>query len=121
VLFLAHRYAEAIDALTRAARWGTGDKPLYRAHLALAQLAAGCAVTRLQETFDDLAAAPCGQGYGRFVLGHLAYAGGAWSTARRLLEAFVARTERERPTLALALGGELEMARATLHKIREKS
>src|SRR5262249_37342644 len=40
-LFLAARYDEAIAALTRATRWGTRDKPLYRAHLALAKVASG--------------------------------------------------------------------------------
>jgi len=117
VLFLAHRYTEAIASLERALRWGTRDRPLYRAHLALARLAAGEAVDDLQETIDELAAAPCGQGYGRFVLGHLAYAARAWPAARRYLEAFVRRTEASPAALAIALAGELEMARATLAKM----
>ena len=117
VLFLAHRYAEAIAALERAVRWGTGDKPLYKAHLALVRLAAGEPVAGLQATIDDLAAAPCGQGYGRFVLGHLAYAAGGWPAARRYLGAFVRRTEAARPVMALALDSELKMARATLAKM----
>src|SRR5262245_5559850 len=50
VLFLAHRYAEAIAALDRAVRWGTHDKPLYRAHVALVRLAAGERVSDLQST-----------------------------------------------------------------------
>jgi tetratricopeptide (TPR) repeat protein len=116
-LFLAHRYAEAISALERAVRWGTRDKPLYRAHLALVRLASGERVGDLQSTIDDLAAAPCGQGYGRFVLGHLAYAAGAWPAARRYLEAFVRRTESSRSSLAIALEPELKMARATIAKM----
>ena len=116
-LFLAHRYPEAIAALTRASRWGTSDKPLYRAHLALAKIAGGDAVVRLQETIDALAEAPCGQGYGRFVLGHLAYAAGAWPVARRYLEAFVKRTLGGRAALGIALEGELRMAKATLSKM----
>ncbi|HEY6463488.1 MAG TPA: tetratricopeptide repeat protein, partial [Polyangiaceae bacterium] len=117
VLFLVHRYAEATAALARAARWGTRDKPLYRAHLALVRLATGEHVDDLQATIDQLAAAPCGQGYGRFVLGHLAYAAGAWPAARRYLEAFVRRTDASRPSLAIALEAELRMARATLAKM----
>jgi len=117
VLFLAHRYAEAMAALERAVRWGTRDKPLYRAHLALVRLAAGEQVGELQATIDELASAPCGQGYGRFVLGHLAYAAGAWDAARSFLRAFVKRTEGARPALALALDGELKMSRATLAKM----
>jgi tetratricopeptide (TPR) repeat protein len=117
VLFFNHRYAEACTALERAVRWGTGDKPLFRAHLALVRIAAGERVDGLQSTIDDLAAAPCGQGYGRFVLGHLAYAAGAWEPARRFLEAFVRRTENAGAVRALSLDAELKMARATLAKM----
>lgn len=117
ILFLAHRYAEAIAALARAARWGTTDKPLYRAHLALARIADGEVVDDLQGTIDDLAHAPCGRGYGRFILGHLAYASGAWTPARLYLEAFVKRVAGGRKAAAIALVGELTMARATLLKI----
>jgi tetratricopeptide (TPR) repeat protein len=117
VFFLARRYAEAIAALSRASRWGTHDKPLYRAHLALAKIAGGDVAPHLQETIDALAEAPCGQGYGRFVLGHLAYAGGAWPVARKYLDAFVKRTESGRIALTIALEGELRMARATLAKM----
>lgn len=119
-LFLAHRYVEAIAALNRAVRWGTRDKPLYRAHLALARIAAGEPVDTddLQETIDELADAPCGQGYGRFVLGHLAYAAREWAAAKRYLDVFVKRTESGRVATSIALAAELRMARATLAKMR---
>jgi tetratricopeptide (TPR) repeat protein len=39
LLYLEHRYGQAVSALTRAARWGTTDKPL--GHLALARCAQG--------------------------------------------------------------------------------
>jgi tetratricopeptide (TPR) repeat protein len=116
-LFLAQRYAEAAGALDRAARWGTKDKPLYRAHLALVQIAAGEEVDDLQDTINALAEAPCGQGYGRFVLGHLAYAAGEWHAARRYLDAFLKRTSTSRPALSIALEGEVRMATATLAKM----
>lgn len=118
-LFLARRYAEAEAALDRAARWGTKDKPLYRAHLALTRIAAGADVDviDLEDVIHTLAAAPCGQGYGRFVLGHLAYAAGEWETAKRYLEAFLKRTGASRPALGIALEGEVKMTRATLAKI----
>ncbi len=116
-LFLASRYAEAIGALARAARWGLGEKPLYRAHLALAKIAGGNKVTDLQKTINDLAESPNGQGYGRFILGHLAYAAGEWVAARKYLEAFVKRTGAQRPSMSIALEGELRMARATLKKM----
>ncbi len=117
VLFLAHRYPEAIAALARATRWGDRDKPLYRAHLALARIAGGEPVKDLQRAIDELAAAPCGQGYGRFVLGHLAYAAGEWAAARRYLEAFVRRTDAARPAMAVALEPEMRMAKGTLAKM----
>ncbi len=117
VLFLAQRYSESIAALTRATRWGTRDRPLYRAHLALAQIAAGDMVNDLEETIQGLAESPCGQGYGRFVLGHLAYAAGQGTVARRYLEAFLHRTQTSRPALGIALEGEVHMTRATLAKI----
>jgi hypothetical protein len=118
VLFLARRYAEASSALQRAARWGTHDKPLYRAHLALVRIAAGERVQDLQATIDDLASAPCGRGYGRFVLGHLAYAAGERDAARRFLEAFVRGVDAPaRPELKKTMSGEITMARATLAKL----
>lgn len=116
-LFLLHRYAEATVVLGRAVRWATHDKPLYRAHLALVHLAMGQRVDDLQSTIDDLASAPCGRGYGRFVLGHLAYAARKWPVAQRYLHDFVHRTESGRRALAIALDGELQMARATLRKM----
>lgn len=120
VLFLAKRYGEAEAALTRAVRWGTHDKPLFQAHLALVRLAAGESVDDLQQTIDRLVAAPCGRGYGRFVLGHLAYASGHWDAAERFLRAFVDRNEAAGPARILALRGEIEMARATLQKIAKR-
>lgn len=119
VLFLAHRYHESSAALERAVRWGTRDKPLYRAHLALSRIAGGerLVASSVQSAIDDLASAPCGQGYGRFVLGHLAYAAGEFGAARRYLDAFVKRTEAARTAMGIALAGELKMAKATLAKM----
>lgn len=117
VLFLAQRYDEAIRALAQAARWGTRDKPLYRAHLALAKIASGERVENLDAIFKELAEAPCGQGYGRFVLGHLAYAAQERSIAKRYLETFVKRTKSAPSLQAIALSGELQMSEATLAKM----
>jgi tetratricopeptide (TPR) repeat protein len=116
-LFLAHRYPEAIAALTQAARREGRDRPLYRAHLALARIAGGEPVKNLQQTIEALAKAPCGQGYGRFVLGHLAYAAGEWTAANRYLTTFVERLSGGRVARGIALEGELHMSRATLGKI----
>jgi hypothetical protein len=117
ILFLTKRYSEAASALARAVRWATREKPLYRAHLALVRIAAGERVENLRTTIEDLSAAPCGQGYGRFVLGHLCYAAGAWDLARTFLQAFIRRTESAPPSLTISLQGELTMSRATLVKM----
>jgi len=117
VYFLAGRHQDAISALTRAARWGTTDKPLYQGHLAVARCAGGEAVPELADLIGRLADVPAGQGYGRFVLGQLAYYDQRWDEARRYLEAFVERSEGGRAALAIALGGEIALARATLAKL----
>lgn len=114
VLFLAERYTEAESAMTRALRWGTTDKPLYEAHLALIEAAAGRPRADLATLRDRLEAVPAGQGYGRFVLGQLAYQDGDHEAARRHLEAFVRRTGGGRVALAIALAGELDLAQRTL-------
>jgi tetratricopeptide (TPR) repeat protein len=115
--FLAKRYDDAISALSRAARWGTTDKPLYQGHLAIARCARGDTVPDLGELFERLASVPAGQGYGRFVLGHLAFHAGRWADARAHLEGFVSRTTGGRTALAIALEGEIDLARATLSRL----
>ena len=117
VLFLAHRHDDAAVALARASKTSAGEKPLYKAHLALARIAGGENVGDIQKTIDALVASPSGQGYGRFVLGHLAYAAGAWKVAQQYLQSFVERTREKPPAMAVALEGEIRMARATLKKI----
>jgi tetratricopeptide (TPR) repeat protein len=117
MLFLAHRYREAIAALAIAAKRGKGDRALYRGHLALARIAGGEPVVDLQATIEALAAAPGGRGYGRFVLGHLLYAAGEWSAATRCLRGFVRELESGRTAKTIALEGELRMSRATLAKM----
>jgi tetratricopeptide (TPR) repeat protein len=119
MLFLAGRHEEAIAALGRAARWGTTDKPLYVGHLALAKCHAGQKVRGLGDVIDRLDACPAGQGYGRFVLGQLAYHTSQYEQARRWLEAFVERTRQGRHATQVALRGELAMARATLEAMEE--
>jgi tetratricopeptide (TPR) repeat protein len=117
--FLAHRYDDAISALTRASRWGTTDKPLYQGHLAIARCAKGEAVEDLGVFIDRLVAVPAGQGYGRFVLGQLAFYDRRWAEARRYLESFVTRTLGGRAAMTIALEGEIEVARRTLSSLTE--
>jgi tetratricopeptide (TPR) repeat protein len=120
VYFLAGRYDDAVSALARAARWGTTDKPLYQGHLAVARCAGGEDVPELPALLERLAEVPAGQGYGRFVLGHLAYYGRRWGEARRYLESFVKRTEGGRAAVAIALDGEIALARKTLARLEKE-
>lgn len=119
ILFLAGRHDEAITALERAARWGTTDKPLYQGHLALAKCRAGQPAGDLDALIARLEACPAGQGYGRFVLGQLAFASRRYAEARSYLQSFVERTTRGRRAMEIALAGELEMARRTLLALDE--
>jgi tetratricopeptide (TPR) repeat protein len=119
ILYLSGRYGDAASALTRAARWGTTDKPLYIGHMALARCALGEVAPSLGPIIDQLAAAPCGQGYGRFVLGRLCCYAGRREDAIGHLEAFVRRTTSGRLALSIALEGELSEARAALAQMRK--
>lgn len=119
LLFLAGRHREASGALSRAARWGTTDKPLYRAQLALARCASGESVSI--ETFRErLEEAACGQGYGQFVLGALANEQRDYAAAERYLTTFVRRTTGGRIALVVALSGELAFAKRLLRGIRAR-
>jgi hypothetical protein len=93
------------------------DKPLYQGHLALAQCESGIVVADLAERIERLVQVAAGQGYGRFVLGLLAAHAHRFDDARRWLEAFVRRTEAGRKVLAIALEGELALARERLEEI----
>lgn len=119
VLFLERRYDDAAAALIRAARWGTRDKPLYQAHAALAKLASGLRVRNVSQLIARLEGCPAGQGYGRFVLGHLAVHAGRHDDAEAWLSSFVERTTRGHAAMAIALEGEVAMARATLAALRK--
>jgi tetratricopeptide (TPR) repeat protein len=117
LFFLAGRFDEAENAMARAVRWGTKAKPLYQAHLAIVQRAAGKQVAGMDELIERLAEVPAGNGYGRLVLGLLAFHAGRFDDARRHLDAFVDKTARGRTAMAIALDGELQLARATLARI----
>src|SRR6187549_3250663 len=117
VLYLEGRYQDACGALSRAARWGTRDKPLYLAGLGLAQLAAGeDDVPDLAELRERLSDAACGQGYGQFVLGELCYALEDWAGAVRYLRAFLKRVTGGRVALQVSLSGEIKRARSLIRR-----
>lgn len=117
--FLAGHFEQAIAALERAARWGTGDKALYQGHLAIVRCASGNAppTSELEQLIDRLSRARAAQGYGRFILGHLAYYAGHHREAQAHLQAFMRRGMTGRPALALSLSGEIAMAKAILDRL----
>jgi tetratricopeptide (TPR) repeat protein len=120
VLYLEGRHQDACGALSRAARWGTRDKPLYLAGLGLARVAAGETVTDLAELRERLSDAPCGQGYGQFVLGELCMALDDYAGAVRYLRAFLKRVTSGRVALQVALSGEITRARRLVRRASAK-
>jgi tetratricopeptide (TPR) repeat protein len=118
LFYLKGRHSEAESMLERAARWGTTDKPLYIGHLALAQCARGQRSSKLERVIEQLEVVPCGQGYGRFILGRLCMYAGRRADAIRYLEAFVRRTSAGRPALGIALEGEIDEAKRCLSDLR---
>jgi tetratricopeptide (TPR) repeat protein len=109
-------YAGAALAFERAVRWGTTARPLYEAQLLLArsQLPGSKQLVSLADARQALEEAPCGQGYGRFVLGELCHRQGDWAAAREYLEEFIGRVDEGRVALRVGLGAELERARSLL-------
>jgi tetratricopeptide (TPR) repeat protein len=111
------RHDEALAALERAIRWSTGTRPLHRAYAALVQLDQGHPVPDLETIVHDLELARCGEGYGRYVLGLLALAGGDARRARKYLREFVHRNIGD-PMREATLAAEIARARKTLRDQR---
>jgi tetratricopeptide (TPR) repeat protein len=109
-------FSGAVLAFERAVRWGTTARPLYEAQLLLArwQLGGAKPPAALADARQALEEAPCGQGYGRFVLGELCHRLGDWAAAREYLEEFIGRVDEGRVALRVGLGAELERARSLL-------
>jgi tetratricopeptide (TPR) repeat protein len=119
VLYFREEYSAAAVAFERAARWGATAKPLYEAQLLLARASAARktlphAATRWAEVREALEDSPCGQGYGRFVLGEVAHRQADWAAARRYLEEFIQRADGGRVALRVGLSAELARARSLL-------
>ncbi len=116
LLYAIGRADEAIVHLEAAAREGTLPAPLVRGQLALAR-GEGCRKTELDRAYRELVADASAEGYGRFVLGELAFARGDRRHAQTHLEAFLTRTRRARPAARAALAPESERATRTLGRI----
>jgi len=113
LLYAVGRAGDAIAPLQQAVNENGSPQPLLRAQLALA-IGDDAA---LDVAYHDLANDPSGEGYGRFVLGELAFARGNRERARVHLESFLSRARRARPAARAALAPEIARAEATLGRI----
>ncbi len=113
----AEQHENALAALDRALRWSTRTRPLHRAHAALIRVDRGESVEDLEALVADLEAAPCGEGYGRYVLGRLAFTAGDRRGGARFLREFLRRNVGD-PLREATLAGEIHAARALLRQTR---
>jgi tetratricopeptide (TPR) repeat protein len=120
VLHWSGRARQAVGVLERAVRWGTTDRSLYQAQLAIAQLAAGEEVVDLAGIRERLEEAPVRRGYGEFLLGEISFHLGDHEAAESYLRAFLRRVTRGRVALGVALGSEIARARALLHELKAR-
>lgn len=103
--------------MRRAVRCPPENDPLALAHLALVEVSRGNEVEELSDIVGALLDVPAREGYGRFVLGHLAYAASDARAATRYLKAFVDHVSGSDGPTRARLAGELAMTRATLAKL----
>jgi tetratricopeptide (TPR) repeat protein len=113
LLYAIGRGEEAVAPLERAIEDGGTPAPLLRGQLALARGHESELDLAYRELVDD----PSGEGYGRFVLGELAFQLGDRRRAQLHLDAFLARTRRSRPAARAALAPEIARATSTLGRI----
>lgn len=113
LLYAIGRSEAAIEPLETAVAEKGSPLVLLEAQLALARNAEG----DLDLAYHALANDPAGEGYGRFVLGEIAFARGNRERARVHLEAFLSRARRSRPAARAALAPEIAKAEATLGRI----
>lgn len=113
----AGRPEEALATFSRAMRSSTRDRALLKAHALYVRLDAGLPTRSEEATVRELAASGSREGYGRFLLGMIAYHRDDAATARRELRAFVARNDTVEPARSLTLREELRRARVVLGRL----
>ncbi|GAC1554068.1 MAG: hypothetical protein NVS3B10_15570 [Polyangiales bacterium] len=117
LLYVAGRPGEARIPLEAALATAGDAGPLIKGQLALARHASGDSSAELDLAYHELQHDRAAEGYGRFVLGELAFARGDRRAAQVYLEAFIARVRRSRPAARAALGPEVTRATETLGRI----
>jgi tetratricopeptide (TPR) repeat protein len=113
LLYAMGRSDDAIEPLETAVRENGSPIALLRGQLALATGEENA----LNLAYHTLANDPSGEGYGRFVLGEIAFARGDRQRAQVHLQAFLNRARRARPAARAALAPEIACAEATLGRI----
>lgn len=118
LLRFAGRPGDAIAVFDEAARLATGDRALYRAQLALSEVAAGREPRfSLGEIYAELERERPLKGYTLWVLGELAGLLGNPTASRDYLMRFVTRLSRAPRAKTLALAGEMAHAQALLDRL----
>jgi tetratricopeptide (TPR) repeat protein len=109
------RAHEAETAFREATRSAEGDRSLFSAQLALAQVDAGQKPSRdLKELRLELEQSESQRGYHLWVLGELCAKTGDHAATRRYMEAFLQRLEGASPVKCISLQGEIARAEELL-------
>lgn len=114
LLYAIGRDRDAVEPLERAIAERGTPLPLLEGQLALARRDSEA---ELDLAYTTLANHASSEGYGRFVLGELAFARGDRQRAQLHLEAFLGRVRRSRPAARAALAPEVARAESTLGRI----
>ncbi|MCA9537155.1 MAG: hypothetical protein KC593_25915 [Myxococcales bacterium] len=107
----------ALATLQKAMRTAQRDRALLRAHALYIRLDAGRPARNIRRTLDTLRASPNADGYGRFLLGMIAYKMGDEREASVHLRAFLRRNAAAGVAKELTLREELRRARLALATI----
>lgn len=107
----------ALASLTKAMRSAQRDRALLRAHAVFVRLDAGRPTRNIRRALDTLRASPNAEGYGRYLLGMIAYLMGDEREASVHLRAFLRRNATAGVAKELTLREELRRARLALATI----
>lgn len=107
----------AVATVRRGLRASTRDRALLKAHLAYVELERGQAVEDLAGVMEELADSPSREGYGRYLMGMIAWELGDAPRAAVHLSAFLRRNAAIDEAKRLTLREELRRARLVLAKI----
>jgi tetratricopeptide (TPR) repeat protein len=108
---------DALSTLVRAMRCSTRDRALLSAHALYVRLETGRPARSAERIVTMLRESPSREGYGRFLLGMIAYHQGDQATARTELGAFVARHHDADAARLITLREELRRARMALGRL----